>query len=144
MSERQSYYSDFLPSFYAGILGNIVGVFATQLSNGRFSLALTIITMIAVLPLTAIFIAILIRLFPVYIDRQGVKSYNFWGVYRYLRWDEITSAKPFIIFNLSYIQIRSIDNKQIFIPLFLSKMSSFNRQVRAFVDLEHPIVRFLK
>jgi hypothetical protein len=89
----------------------------------------------------AILFAIAIALFPVYVSPDGLKCYNFWGIYCFAPWPSIIETKPGNVFGLKYLRVRSSSfSSEMWVPLYLSRMSDFVVAVRESAGESNPLV----
>lgn len=89
--------------------------------------------------------AILVFLCPVYVSAEGIRSYNFYGIYSTVAWNAEMRTRRHNLFGLRYIVISSRANwTELWVPLFLSDMRGFTEAVAEFGGDEHPLVLELR
>lgn len=82
--------------------------------------------------------------FRVYLSPDGLRCYDFNGIYQTARWEAITEVIPFNFFGLRYLRVFSSDTKRPrYVPLFLSDMPGFTAEVVRFAGVEHPLAKAL-
>ena len=85
--------------------------------------------------------AVAVICFPVYVSAEGLPCYNFWGAYSIAPWSTISVVCPTNLFGLRYLRVRSTAcSSELWVPLYLSKMSSFVASVREFAGETNPLV----
>jgi len=143
VTNERKYYSSFEPLFRTASLGTVGWLIAELISRPhRFLIILFIATPI-VLSFQAALLLATIRLFPVKIGPEGIRSYTAYGNYQTIIWQDFKHLKPFSILGLRYISIKNTRSKSIHIPLFLSGMNRFLEDVRTLAGAEHMLVQAL-
>ena len=80
--------------------------------------------------------------YPVYVSADGVRSYNLWGIYNTMPWNEMKTTSRYSVIWLHYIVVKN-DKMTIHIPLFLSRQQRFVEMVNGFAGPENALVRAL-
>jgi hypothetical protein len=89
--------------------------------------------------------ALAILCFPVYVSPEGIRCYNFFGLYRTLPWHAVTRIGHDSVFGMGYLVVASSARRsEIYIPLYLSDMAAFTDVVREHARLGHPLVEALE
>ena len=83
-----------------------------------------------------------VALFPVYVLVDGVRCYNFWGMYRTVKWAEVGEIRPANMFRLRYLTVASTSGgtARSRVPLYLSNMDRFVASIRDRAGPEHTLV----
>ena len=117
----------------AGILATILLIAIAALIIGKpvkLVLSVTIGSCLIALVIAPLFSWILVRSFPVYVLPEGLSSYNAFGCYSTVRWEEIAEVEPINILGLKYIRIKSTSKKPpIWIPTWLNDNRLFLENV---------------
>lgn len=93
----------------------------------------------------ATFFAVVVMLFPVYILKNGVRCYNFYGFYRTIDFDAMDTIKVSSVFGLKYLVVKRAESQDdIWIPLYLHDRASFKAAVRDRAGKGHPLVEALE
>jgi len=120
----------------AGILATILLIAIAALIIGKpvkLVLSVTIGSCLIALVIAPLFSWILVRSFPVYVLPEGLSSYNAFGCYSTVRWEEIAEVEPINILGLRYIRIKSTRKKPpIWIPTWLKDNGMFLKKVTRF------------
>jgi hypothetical protein len=83
--------------------------------------------------------------FPVYVSPEGLRCYNFWGVYQSIGWFEIERISPTNLFGLKYLRVFSHETPaEIWLPLYLTNLREFTDDVRQFAGADHSLVAALE
>ena len=89
--------------------------------------------------LTGLVLAAVIAYFRVYVTREGIKCYDFFGIYHLARWDSIEEARPINLLGLRYLRVFCTDtSRPLWVPLFLSDMSGFSETVSRHAEPNNP------
>lgn len=142
---EKKYYSNFLISFLMILCISLVaGTLSTLIMNGELGHweqwsypILGIFVMSLVLTLIAI------PLCPVKVRPEGLSTYNFWGMYSTVNWDDIVSVKPVNLLGLRYITFRTTEGKTLYIPRFLTNFVEFRDQVAGWAGEQHLLTQAL-
>lgn len=117
----------------AGILGTIFLMAIGGLIIGKpvkFILLVTKGSCLTAFVVTPLLSWVLVRIFPVYVLPEGLRSYNSFGYYSTVRWEEIAEVEPTKILGLKYVRIRSTSKKPpILIPTWLNDNALFLKSV---------------
>jgi hypothetical protein len=88
--------------------------------------------------------ALLVFYFKVYAGPEGLRAYNFWGLYRTVAWEDIRSARPVNFLGLRYLRAHTANaSSPLWLPLFLTEQDRFDALVRAHAGPSHPLTRAL-
>jgi hypothetical protein len=83
--------------------------------------------------------------YPVYILADGLKGYNFWGIYSTIPWNAITAVRPLYLGVVVYARVFSPRIRlPLWLPLFLDDMERFTNLVRDRAGLDHPLTVVLE
>lgn len=86
--------------------------------------------------------AVAVLLFPLYVLPDGIRCYNFWGLYRTLRWEEIATVSKTNMLGLPYAIAKDANGRrEIWVPLYLTNMPGFLVAVRAAAGEEHMLAK---
>ena len=100
---------------------------------------------IALSLLLGILFAVAVVLMPVYVTPEGVRCYNFWGLYRTVGWAEMGEIRRQSVLGLRYLTVAPPDGAwPIYVPLYLSDMPEFLAAVRKHAGDAHPLVAALE
>jgi hypothetical protein len=89
--------------------------------------------------------AVAVVCFPVYLSPEGLRCYNYWGLYRSIAWLEVGQISPESVLGLKYLRVTSRGSgAEVWLPLYLSDMSSFIEQTRHYAGPDHPLVEALE
>ena len=101
------------------------------------------LTSISALGIGAVF-AVVVVCFPIYVRADGIRGYNFFGLYHTLRWEDIADIREEGILGIRYLVVTSTSGwRQLWVPLYLSDMPGFARAVRACAGDGHSLVTAL-
>ena len=53
------------------------------------------------------------RFFPDIITADGIQGHSFWGLKRFIRWQDIREARPFQLFNLRFLRLYSKQDQSV-------------------------------
>ena len=84
-----------------------------------------------------------IACFPVYLRPDGVRGYDFYGLYRTLRWAEIVRVRRVSVLGSPYL-VATDGSREVWVPLYLPDMARFARAVRACAGDGHPLAVALR
>ncbi len=117
----------------AGLLGTIFFMAIIKLVIGKpvnLILSVTRISCLIAFVIAPFLSWILVRMFPVYVLPEGLKSYNVFGHYSTVRWGEIAEVEPINFLGLKYLRVKSTHKKlPIWIPTWLNGNSLFLENV---------------
>ncbi len=95
--------------------------------------------------ITALPLWIMTRVFPVYVKKEGLRSYNIFAFYRTVPWNEIDKIRPINFLGLRYIRVGSIrGGAPIWIPMFLDNVDGFIESVEYFGGDASLFEKFMK
>jgi membrane associated rhomboid family serine protease len=87
-----------------------------------------------------IYSLVAIYLYPITIKAQGIRGYNFWGVYSFVAWEEIDRIEPYKSFGLWYLRLFFHNSyAPIWLPLFLQQQEKFNQTIIKFTAPDNPL-----
>ena len=94
----------------------------------------------ATIALEAIFAAIFVAYFRVYVSPLGIRCFDFWGRYRNIAWPHIASVEPTSLLGLPYLKLHSPEeNRPIWLPLFLRRPVEFWQLVLSWLPPDSPL-----
>jgi hypothetical protein len=97
--------------------------------------------LVLVLFLSFILAWILSVFFPAWISSDGIYGHSFWGVRRFIRWQDIASVRRFSLLKLPWIRIYSnVDGKVTWLPLFQARPFEFRQTLKEYAPLNSPIL----
>ena len=141
MARRQAFRSSFFvlwrwTTIFCGLLGALI-YGAAWLDGNPVSLPPTMAFAVGM----GLFFALGVACFPVYVVEEGVRCYNYWGLYSTVRWDAAIRIRRANLFGLRYAVVSSPSNwTEIWIPLYLSDMNGFIAAIREHVPDDHPLI----
>ncbi len=98
-------------------------VLGDEIQKISFILTWTLVSGLFVVP---VYTWIFIRCFPVYVKKEGLRSYNIYCFYKEIKWNEIEKIIPINILGLKYIRVKSkLEGTPIWIPLWINDYDSF-------------------
>lgn len=117
----------------------------TALEQGtRFDVAEIGFGLVGCLPGACIVSWIFSRCFPVILSKSGIQGYSFWGLPRFVRWQDIKEARGFSLLNLRFLRLYSVrDQKVTWIGLFQANPRDFLLQIQIFAPTDSPILKFV-
>jgi hypothetical protein len=81
------------------------------------------------------------RFFSAWFSSDGIYGHLFWGVRRFIRWQDIASVRRFSLLKLPWIRIYSgVDGKVTWLPLFQSRPFEFRQTIKEFAPFNSPIL----
>jgi hypothetical protein len=84
-------------------------------------------------------------LFKITINENGIRCYNFWGVFRTCDWNDIVLCKYINFSGFKYIRIYSKDKYfQLWLPLFLHDFSIFINEVENLAGNDNELTKILR
>jgi len=117
----------------AGILGTIFLIAIGDLIIGKpvkLILSVTKVSCLMAFVIAPLLSWILVRIFPVYVLPEGLRSYNVFCYYSTVRWEEIAEVEPINFLGLKYVRIKSTSKKPpIWIPTWLNDNGLFLQSV---------------
>lgn len=90
--------------------------------------------------LIGLVLAVFVVLFPVYVLPEGVRCYNYWGLYQTIAWNDFGEIRYCNIFGLKYLKANSLSGGTIYIPLYLWNKVGFKSAVTERAGAVHPLV----
>jgi hypothetical protein len=127
-------------TIYCAVLGGLL--YLTTWMDGH-PMPPDVTTTIA-LGLGAIF-ALAVVGFPVYVSADGIRCYNFYGIYHTVSWANMQRLQIRSLFGLRYLVIdASGSGSEIWLPLYLSDMPGFVASVREYAGEQHALVQLLE
>lgn len=86
-----------------------------------------------------------VLLFPVYVSKEGLRSYTLWGDYRTIPWDRIDTIRPINFLGLRYLRAGTHGaGAPVWVPLWLSDKRGFGEEITRLAGPEHPLVKAWK
>ena len=144
-SSREAYYSSFWHTYGIIQLWTLptLVVIAVTLQGWRINPVGLLISMLSAAALGLVLVLIAVPCFPVYVEPDGIRSYDFWGMYHTVAWPELVSIRTINLGGLRYLLIRRVGGPLIFVSLFLSRMGDFRDSVQRHASDENPLAREL-
>jgi hypothetical protein len=88
---------------------------------------------------------VVVWFFPVSISQDGIRSFNFWGLYHTVAWPEVTAVKPVNLLGLRYLFIYSPKLRwPLWVPRFLADPARFKRLVLDYAGPNHPLSQAIR
>ena len=120
----------------AFILGALGGTTVPELALGAAVLGATVAGEV----LAALLILPLLAYYKVYVGPEGVRGFNFWGVYRFARWADFGDAAPINFLGLRFLRAHTAGSRvPLWLPLFLADWQGFCQSVRLYAGHDHPL-----
>jgi hypothetical protein len=92
----------------------------------------------------ALMVALAVWYYTVYVAADGLKCYDFWGIYHFVPWDTIKEARTVNLFWLRYLRVSSpATPRPLYVPLFLADMPGFCAAVADRAGPDHPLTEAL-
>jgi hypothetical protein len=83
--------------------------------------------------------------FPAKLGPGGVGGHSFWGAPRFIRWQDIHTARPFQYLSLRFLRLYPADGSgPTWIALSQARREEFEAEIRKLAPPECPIRAFLK
>jgi hypothetical protein len=89
----------------------------------------------------ALLVLPMVGYYKVYVGPEGVRAFNFWGVYRFARWADVRQVVPGAYLGLLPM-LRAYTagaRTPLWLPLFLADRDGFCALVRTHAGDEHPL-----
>jgi len=84
------------------------------------------------------------RFFPDIIAADGIQGHSFWGLKRFIRWQDIREARPFQLFNLRFLRLYSKQDQSVtWIGLFPARRADFVSTIQRFAPADCPLLQFI-
>ncbi len=88
---------------------------------------------------------LLSRFCPTTISADGVTTRSFTGGQRFVRWQDITSARTLRVLNLKWILVYAVnESKAIQVPLFQPRKTEFIQEIQRFAPPGNPVLNYLR
>lgn len=82
-------------------------------------------------------------LFPAAFSAEGIYGHSFWSRRRFVRWQDVTSARTFRLANLLWLRVYAADGKVTWLALFQSRDAEFRAEIRRLAPPGNPILNCL-
>jgi len=117
----------------------------TALEQGtRFDVAEIGFGLVGCLPGACVVSWIFSKCFPVILSKNGIQGYSFWGLPRFIRWQDIKEARGFKLLHLKFLRLYSMrDQKVTWIALFQANPQGFLLQIQTLAPLDSPLQSFV-
>jgi hypothetical protein len=145
MSRKRAFRSSFYvlwrwTTIFCSLLGALV-YGATWLDGNPLSFPPTMLLAVGL----GLVFALAVVAFPVYVLDEGVRCYNFYGVYGTIRWDDAIHIRRTNLFGLRYAVVSAPETSvELWLPLYLSDMNGFIAAIQEHVSDDHPLVMELE
>ena len=84
---------------------------------------------------------LVVFLCKVHVGDWGIRSFDFWGRYHEVGWDEMTEFRSGNMLGLRYLRVRTADRSAtLWLPLFLVDQVGFHEIIREQAGANHPLV----
>jgi hypothetical protein len=81
---------------------------------------------------------------PTTISADGVTTQSFTGGRRFVRWQDITTAKTLRVLNLKWILVYAVnESKALQVPLFQPRKAEFIQEIQQFAPAGSPVLNHL-
>jgi hypothetical protein len=139
---HSSVLSNFLFLYPAGFLG-FLGLVITQDGLDDVGSA-TCFGLVVSLPLALLVSWILSRCFPDIVSREGIYGHSFWGIRRFVRWQDIGKVRGLRLFHLRFLKLySSADQRVTWIGLFQARAQDFRHEIQSVAPSDSPIRKFI-
>jgi hypothetical protein len=110
----------------------------------RFNGAAIWFGLLVCLPVAWVVSWMLSRCFPDIISTDGIQGHSFWGLRRFVRWQDIKEARDLRLFHLRFLRLYSgQDQKVTWIGLSQARNRDFRREIQRLAPSDSPILRFV-
>jgi hypothetical protein len=83
--------------------------------------------------------------FTLKLTPEGVFGHSAWGIRRFIRWQDIATAKPFRFFNLRYLRLYpETGRRPIWIALFQARKAEFEQGLQMLAPADSPVRQYLR
>ena len=83
--------------------------------------------------------------FPNKLAPSGVHGHSFWGVPRFIRWQDIEKATPFRYLTFRFLRLHPVGGKSAtWIAFSQARQKEFEEEIRKLAPPESPLRAFLK
>jgi hypothetical protein len=87
----------------------------------------------------AVFSAVMVFVYPVYVSFEGVRTYDAFGSYESVGWPAIDVVRTFNILGLKYLTFSAPSGRRLYVPTWLADMEGFAAAVRERAGPRHPL-----
>jgi hypothetical protein len=74
---------------------------------------------------------------------EGIYGHSFWGFRRFVRWQDVTSARTLRLFNLKFLRLYSTNGQVTWLALFTAQKIIFREEIRRLAPANNPVLNFL-
>jgi hypothetical protein len=79
------------------------------------------------------------------LSKEGIQGRSFWGLRRFIPWQDIREARGFRFLHLRWVRLYSArDQKVTWIALFQAHPEEFAREIQTLAPSDSPILRLLR
>ena len=111
----------------------------------RFAPLAVVVGAVVAILWAALWALLLHFLFPTRLSSDGVSGYSFWGVRRFIAWENISMARPFRLLNLRWVRLYSPhDSKVTYVPRFPSDPLAFRAELQRLAPSQCPIFKYIQ
>jgi hypothetical protein len=97
---------------------------------------------VVAIPLSFLFSWLISVYFPVSFSQEGIHAYSFWGLPRFIRWQDIATVRKFNLFNLTWLRLYSSTDRNVtWLSVFQSRPVEFQNEIRKFAPSNNPLLR---
>ena len=85
-----------------------------------------------------------IAYFKIYVGKNGIKCYDFWGSYHYVEWPQVREIRPIRLLGLKYLRVYAEGfPRPLWVALDLAEIDRFVDLVIASAGPEHMLTEYL-
>jgi hypothetical protein len=142
-SECRKFRAAIVPMFVFFVVADGLCLFGFVLGRERlhFAPAAVLVAGASLLVFSLIASCALSLSWPAGFSGNGVYGHSFWGVRRFVRWQEIEAARTFRLLNLQWLRIyRNGDGEVTWLALFQSDKNEFQQEIRRLAPPGNPVL----
>ena len=102
-----------------------------------------VVRMFILLAIGLVFFGVVVAAFPTRLGPEGIRSYDFWGRYGNIRWDDIKRVDPRNYAGLRYLRIESAGGTYVLLPLWVRDRLRLLGRIRDLAGPESPLTQTL-
>jgi hypothetical protein len=88
--------------------------------------------------------AAVVAAFPVRIGRAGIRSYDMWGRYSSVPWNDIKRVEPRNYVGFPFLRIVSVSGRVVYVTTWIRNPDIFLNRVGELAGAENPLTRALE
>jgi len=84
-------------------------------------------------------------LYPASFSADGIYGHSFWGRRRFIRWQDVATARRFRLLNLRWLRIYTTgDSKVTWLALFQSHKADFRQEIQRLAPADSPVLNHIR